>query len=80
MKGLYKKETYKVMKTVVSPSGIENTSLCTTEDFETAQFWLLNSHAKDLKIYEGRPFFRTKWAYIVKPDKYTTICVEIESE
>lgn len=72
--------TYKVMKTVISPVSMEKTSLCTTDKFEMAQFWLLNSHAKDLKIYEGRPFYRTKWAYLVKPDKYTTICVEIESE
>lgn len=73
-------QLYKVMKTVISPVLTEKTSLCTTNKFETAQFWLLNSHAKDAKMYEGRPFYRTKWAYLVKPDKYTTICVEIESE
>ncbi len=74
------KNLYKVMKTILSPVSVEKTSLCTTNKLETAQFWLLNSHAKDAKMYEGRPFYRTKWAYIVKPDKYTTICVEIESE
>lgn len=74
------KNLYKVMKTVISPVLMEKMSLCTTNQFETAQFWLLNSHAKDLKMYEGRPFYRTKWGYLVKPDKYTTICVEIESK
>ena len=71
---------YRVIKTVLTPVSVEKTSLCTTNVFDTAAFWFLNSHSKDVKMYEGRPCYRTKWGYVIKPDKYTTINVEIEAK
>lgn len=69
---------YRVVKTVITPMSVERSSLCTTNNFDTASFWFLNNHAKDTKMYEGRPCFRTKWGYVIRPDKYSTISVEIE--
>lgn len=69
---------YKVYKTIVSPDGIEKSELLSTDDYEVARFFLLKKHSRDLNTYEGRPFYRTRDEYVIKPDKYTSIDVRIE--
>lgn len=72
---------YKVIETKVSPVGVLHANnIITTEDYVTARYYLLKKHSHDIETYEGRPCYRTRDEYVIKPDKYTTIDVRIEVE
>lgn len=69
---------YKVIETKVSPVGAQANLVIATGDYESARFYFLKKHSHDIETYEGRPCYRTRDEYVIKPDKYTSIDVRIE--
>lgn len=70
---------YRVIRTEIDTVSYQRNTLVTTNDHETALFHLMREEKKDKERYTSYPIYKLREAYVVRPDRFTTISVEIHA-